>query len=933
MSSSDKKKKIKRRDEEVSPKLMRKDRSNNNKKKSRRSLGKKHSKNSVVKEGNNIVNRQNELTRTVNIFPTEFSEKLELKDPPLPSKRPMSEMLHVKKSLITVPGEEIVEDNRKKKIDFVAENKPLLNVRVHRMRHLNFEPRAIICMAPTPFHSDCLDYVAVSRDGGNIELKSPDEKWRSLATIAGLRGKTVNTMAWVCGMYKNRSRLDTSLSFSSDFQRSHTEINSQRNLIGASTDGTIFLLDFSKGNYSSPIGSGGGGVFALSSLCGSNCCKEGECSGLVAAGCEDSCIRIYKLRKSYDETHLDLVSTLPPAGASILSLAWCRESDSCNGMGGTVIYAGVADGTIRRYEYKSEVAAARTKGSILSEERYVGNQAWRSNIRMTVESLDRNTPTFVWSLKVLRDGTLVSGDSLGHVQFWDGKTGTLIHSFEQNDKKADVLTIAVTPDENQVFASGIDPRLICIERATYHSGKDGPPPWVLAHAQRPHTHDVKAMCICRVHDSTGGFTQATTPQTVLCSGGIDTKICTFSVTGLKFGRPKTWFPWPTQSPISIAKSGRILLLRREKSLDLHQIEEQRVESIPAVLKENNTFIGTLDVKSKYNIICSDISSDGKYLVASTTSNLLLFEVVYNEKKDGTRSCCPKRIQLEEKLKRPCLAVKFLSNNQIICVDDDSSVCLLNLNETESVDKEMEEIMSKISVSSESIITSTRGMNSTFPVQLIAVSENGKLFATVRGGVGDGIVSLFLVKENSIMFDWSLPALESPVTSVAFLSGNSQQLTVTCCNFATYVFNLKARRLSNWSEKNGFPVSGKLPLELKKTMDFPCSVLACPKQNDKFILASFGSFCVVSTSLGIPERCRTVPEKHIRRKSRKRRCIEQPPVGDPMDPNNANFAMCMRYNSVIHTDFLSDQEMIVVEQPWLSVLAMLPTVLERKIFGT
>ena len=67
---------------------------------------------------------------------------------------------------------------------------------------------------------------------------------------------------------------------------------------------------------------------------------------------------------------------------------------------------------------------------------------------MTVESLNQNTPTFVWTLKALTDGTLILSNSLGHIQFWDGKMGTLLQNCEQNHNKAAVLAIAVILDEN-----------------------------------------------------------------------------------------------------------------------------------------------------------------------------------------------------------------------------------------------------------------------------------------------------------------------------------------------------------------------------------------------------------------------------------------------------------------------------------------------------
>lgn len=33
------------------------------------------------------------------------------------------------------------------------------------------------------------------------------------------------------------------------------------------------------------------------------------------------------------------------------------------------------------------------------------------------------------------------------------------------------------------------------------------------------------------------------------------------------------------------------------------------------------------------------------------------------------------------------------------------------------------------------------------------------------------------------------------------------------------------------------------------------------------------------------------------------------------------------------DFIADNEMVIVEQPWLSVIETFPAALERKIFGS
>jgi len=43
------------------------------------------------------------------------------------------------------------------------------------------------------------------------------------------------------------------------------------------------------------------------------------------------------------------------------------------------------------------------------------------------------------------DFTVVSGDSRGKTSFWNGRTGTLVDSYQSH--KADVLAVAISPDQ------------------------------------------------------------------------------------------------------------------------------------------------------------------------------------------------------------------------------------------------------------------------------------------------------------------------------------------------------------------------------------------------------------------------------------------------------------------------------------------------------
>ena len=74
----------------------------------------------------------------------------------------------------------------------------------------------------------------------------------------------------------------------------------------------------------------------------------------------------------------------------------------------------------------------------------------------------------IWALAMLPNGQLVSGGGTGRVQFWDTRRGTLLQEFTEHN--ADVLTIAVSPDGESVFAAGIDERIAMFRRVTSAHG-------------------------------------------------------------------------------------------------------------------------------------------------------------------------------------------------------------------------------------------------------------------------------------------------------------------------------------------------------------------------------------------------------------------------------------------------------------------------------
>jgi U3 small nucleolar RNA-associated protein 4 len=696
----------------------------------------------------------------------------------------------------------------------VTKPDPSMDVSVHRVRHLNYSPKPIICLATTPFDSRADDYVALSRDNGNVELRSPDDKWKTVATVTGMSTRTVDVMAWTCGSCSSDEQQEPG---SLTFPQTHTRAQSRRTLLGASRDGTIFVIDFAHGRTVAVTGSGGGGVFSLVSLCGKNCCcsDSSGCPQLVAAGCQDGSIRIYHVVKDDASIKLELVSTVPCAGTAVLSLAWQRTKE--NSLGGSVLFAGVADGTIRRLDCVS--TKSRHTGTSISTGTVVSNEThiWKSTLRMTLETYGRSTPTRVWALQALADWTLVSGDSLGHVQLWDGNSGTLIQGFDQNDNKADVLSLAVSANECRVFASGVDSRVICIERPVTIL-TTGPPKWVMTHAQRPHTHDVKAMAMCKQRDGNHAYE-------LLCSGGVDTKLCTYAMKDFGKVRPKNLYPWPCVSPISIASESRILAMRREDRVDLYKLAPSTsVTTAPVLVAEDETLIGTIEMKGKNNLVCADISSDGRFLLASNSTGLTLFRLDYTDDGNGRVSLQPRKVEIARPLRIPSLAVKFVSNNRIACASFDGPIHLLKVDE-DPAGLTLQHTFPELTAN--------------FAIHSLHASADGSWLAAERHGIESGTVQVYSISENACKHWWSLPALEAPVTCTRFIGGEKPTLAVSCTNCSFYVFDVQERRRISWSEQLGIPMSTSLPEELKHRADFPVRVAFNPATPQIFLLVSSG----------------------------------------------------------------------------------------------
>eukprot|EP00977_Amphora_coffeiformis_P003458 scaffold638_cov168-Amphora_coffeaeformis.AAC.40 len=793
---------------------------------------------------------------------------------------------------------------------------PTIDTIVHRMRHLNYLPKPILTMKSTNAWSKH-SLVAISRENGCIEVKSLDEKLRTLVVLPGKKEHPVHLLAWI-----------------KDSQDSSTPM-----LVGATRRGGIFMINFAKQTFSGVTASGGGGVYALESLSSIPGCER-----LVAAGCQDGSIRFFQY---HENGSFILVSSIPSSGAPVDSLAWSKRNITKKGLDGLIIFAGIADGTIRRFDCSEK--NERT--------------AWKSVTRMTVESRGRNIPTRVWALQALNDGTLVSGNSLGQVQFWDGETGALEQSIEQTDTKADVLDLAISSDEAKVFASGIDARVICIERQLGTENSV----WMLTHAQRPHTHDVKSVeiaCKKTKHKDSEGNLVSTD---ILITGGTDIKICTYNVTEYHTGRPRTIYPWPTVSPVFIAGKARMIGVMREEKVDLYRVTGKREReniSNPVSVNETDTLVGTVEIHHGSNLTCATMSDDGRYLAVADSKSVYLFVISFKKERLQT-----KQLKMEKDVKSPVSAMKFSNDTTLIASCVDGSTLVVSLED------------GKISGNNAQRVSGSKTESNEFPVHSIVTCPSGTLFATQRNTLQGGVVETYSIgKEGTVRHLWTLPSLDSPIADVSFLDEN--RIAVGSIDFELVIFDIKEQRLNQWNVGTGSDQS--LPPDLKKRRDHPVRVFpAVGNPNQVFLVSckscvsqgrysgslcpfacwvvilakgsdplfahwgdasrlhwyrqrkhgGSGAFVVFQIDQPFPTSCRYFPEDHVRSKREAKRIKSIPRKLREESESGSTAKICYQYNSMVYLGFLSDAEMVVVEEPWINVWNTLPAALSRRVYGS
>ena len=502
---------------------------------------------------------------------------------------------------------------------------------------------------------------------------------------------------------------------------------------------------------------------------------------------------------------------------------------------------------------------------------------------------------------------MVSGDSLGHVQFWDGRTGVLQQTVAKHT--ADVLCLAASRDEDRVFASGVDSKIICCERVSGDEKRRGR--WVYTYSHRPHSHDVNALCVCGPEGS---------PE-LLCSGGIDTKLCTYRVRDFDQWRPRRLWPFPHQPLCSFAPRRRQLLVQHRRKLELW-----RLLGDPSSPQRDLRL--RLKPHGGHGIASSALSPEADLVVCSDSLRLRVYHV---GERSGVEKC-----KLPPSCAKPATRLAFASSgNRIVAAGFDGVLRVIEVRRAAAEEGPSFALAGEVPFGGEHAITHC------------VVSEDEEWAAVATWDRRAHVISL-----DKLSTHWTLPVFSSRITTMRFHPQLPYLVLATADN-SVHVGDIEQRRFTTWSKD----LQGQLPQQLRNRPECIVHIAFDPAVPSRFLLAAQGFLCFVDMDRPVPKNASISGEGDMaspteeeektgtskgngaaaakRRKRRRSQSGEGAADGDAdeQDAQQSNFAISLKFRNVLGVDWPEPGELMVVETSWLHVINNLPDALFRARFGT
>uniref|UniRef100_A0A8C4HJT4 UTP4 small subunit processome component n=1 Tax=Dicentrarchus labrax TaxID=13489 RepID=A0A8C4HJT4_DICLA len=561
---------------------------------------------------------------------------------------------------------------------------------------------------------------------------------------------------------------------------------------------------------------------------------------LLAVGCEDGTVKMFEL---LDE-RIRFQRNLERQKGRIISLSWHPS--------GTLIAAGMMD-MIRIFDAETGKEMQLDPGVIASKSKEV----------------------VVWSIAFLSDHTIVSGDSAGKVQIWDGLTGTLVKTHLVT--KWDVLALAVSQDESSLVAGTSEGTVVqfqFIASTVDQQDKE----WVRTRTFKNHSHDVRALA----HT-----------ETAVVSGGMDTQLVVRPLLDKVEKNTQESalrkIAFPHRSLVCCAKKAGLLLFQFPDHLELWRVGEsdglgKPGDSLP--VKRNPEKLIQLKRKGEDHICCSALSPCGGWLAYSTVSAVRLYRIQYNNISITKVSKLPKDLRSAHQL---CFSS---DSSKLFASSSHSSVVIVSLNQLEC--KHLHTLKPRSGESR--------------PVHLLFASEDGKWLAAANADCEIHVYNLHKLKLHC-----TVPVHSSCPTAIAIHPVTSN-LVVVHADQQIFEYSLMQKEYTEWSRK--LQKQGLHSLWLER--DTPVTHISySPKNPAHIFLHDMFMFCIIDQSLPLPE-AKTMLYNQMTLRS-----LPEPERIRHSHAFKISLPLCL----------LEDHSLVVVERPLLDIMSQLPAPVRQKKFAT
>lgn len=570
---------------------------------------------------------------------------------------------------------------------------------------------------------------------------------------------------------------------------------------------------------------------------------------LLTIGCEDGTVKIFEIL----EERVQYQRNLDRQKGRIISLSWHPS--------GTLIAAGMID-MIRIFDAETGHATHR-----LLVERGVG--------------ASKSKEVVVWSVIFLSDHTILSGDSAGKIQVWDGRTGTLIRTHLVT--KWDVLTLSVSQDETSLLAGTSEGTVIQFQFITSTVDQHDKE-WVRTRTFKNHTHDVRALA----HT-----------ETAVVSGGMDTQLVVQPL--LDKVEKNTWesalhkIVFPHRGLVCCAKKEGLLLFKFPDHLELWRVGESDGHGKPGdslPVKKKPEKLIQLKRKGDDHIHSCALSSCGGWLAYSTVSSVRLYRLQYKNFSITKVSKLPKDLSSVHQL---CFSS---DSSKLFASSTCSSVIVVALHKQEC--KYLHTLKPK--------------SGSRQPVHLLCASEDGKWLATANTDCEIHVYNLEKLKIHC-----TVPVYSSCPTAMA-INPTTSNLVMVHADQQIFEYSLVRKEYTEWSRK--LQKQGLHSLWLNR--DTPIThVTFSPTNPAHIFLHDMFMFCIIDQNLPLPEAKAVLYNQMT---------LRSLPEQERIRHSHA-FKICKNFKHLMCVSLLEDSSLVVVERPLLDIMCHLPAPVRQKKFAT